>query len=125
MERNCKSETVSGAHFDGEGFFAALESTRQARRLTWRKVADEAGVSASTLTRLSQGKRPDVDSLGALSQWAGVQADDFFRNSAPRREGESLAQVTAFLRADPKLSEEGASALEAILRTAYEQLRTE
>lgn len=110
-------------HFDGERFIAALDSTRQARRLTWRKVADEAGVSASTLTRMSQGKRPDVDSLGALSRWAGLSADEFFAETAPTREPEPLAQVTAYLRADPQLSDRGKNAMEAILHAAYEQLR--
>ena len=78
VEWNCKSRTVTAVHFDGEKFVAALDSTRRARDMTWRKVADEARVSASTLTRLSQGKRPDVDSLGALTRWAGLNTDTFF-----------------------------------------------
>ncbi len=114
---------MTAVHFDGDRFVAALDSTRQARGLTWRKVADEAGVSASTLTRMSQGKRPDVDSLGALSRWAGLRADEFFTETAHARAPEPLAQVTAYLRADPKLSDRGKSAMEAILHAAYEQLR--
>lgn len=114
---------MTGVHFDGDRFVAALDSTRQARRLTWRKVADEAGVSASTLTRMSQGKRPDVDSLGALSRWAGLRTDEFFTEKEPARAPEPLAQVTAYLRADPQLSELGKNAMEAILHAAYEQLR--
>ncbi|WP_199555372.1 helix-turn-helix domain-containing protein [Sandaracinobacteroides hominis] len=109
--------------FDGEKFVAALDSTRRARGMTWRKVADEAQVSASTLTRLSQGKRPDVDSLGALSHWAGLDTDAFYTSNAPAAPTESLAKVTAFLRADPNLSDEGAKALEAILYVTYEQFR--
>ena len=115
---------MTGVHFDADRFVAALDSTRQARRLTWRKVADEAKVSASTLTRMSQGKRPDVDTLGALSRWAGLKADDFFSDDAPEPRTEPLAQVTAYLRADPKLNAQGKEALEAILHAAYEKLRT-
>ena len=114
---------MTGVHFEADRFVAALDSTRQARGLTWRKVADEAGVSASTLTRMSQGKRPDVDSLGALSRWAGLSADQFFAETAPSRDPEPMAQVTAYLRADPKLSPKGRDAMEAILHAAYEQLR--
>jgi transcriptional regulator with XRE-family HTH domain len=114
---------VTAVEFDGERFIATLDSTRQARRLTWRKVADEAGVSASTLTRLSQGKRPDVDSLGALAHWAGVQTDAFYQAHEAPRPTEPLAQAMGYLRADPSLGEEGANALEAILRVTYEQLR--
>lgn len=112
-------------HFDGEGFVAALDSTRQARGLTWRKVADQAHVSASTLTRMAQGKRPDVDSLAALTRWAGLKADDFFADDEPVSTGEPLAKVTAYLRADPNLSETGKNALEAILHAAYDKLRKE
>jgi transcriptional regulator with XRE-family HTH domain len=114
---------VTAVHFDGEKFVAALDSTRRARNMTWRKVADEAQVSASTLTRLSQGKRPDVDSLGALSRWAGLKTDAFYTSSAPTVPTEPLAKVTAYLRADPNLSDEGAKALEAILYATYEQFR--
>lgn len=109
--------------FDGEKFVAALDSTRRARNMTWRKVADEAHVSASTLTRLSQGKRPDVDSLGALTHWAGLNTDAFYTSDAPAPATEPLAKVTAYLRADPNLSDEGAKALEAILHATYEQFR--
>lgn len=115
---------MSAVHFDGDRFVAALDSTRQARGLTWRKVADQAKISASTLTRMAQGKRPDVDSLGALSRWAGLRADDFFSDDLPSNQAEPLAQVTAYLRADPKLSPQGKDALEAILHAAYDKLRS-
>jgi transcriptional regulator with XRE-family HTH domain len=114
---------MTAVEFDAEKFIATLDNTRQARRATWRKVADEAGVSASTLTRLSQGKRPDVDSLGALAHWAGVQTDIFYTSDIPARTTEPLAQAMGYLRADPNLGEEGANALEAILRVTYEQFR--
>lgn len=114
---------MSLANFDGDGFYAALDSQRQARHLTWKKVADEAQISASTLTRLAQGRRPDVDSLAALCTWGGIVADQFFRSEAEIQTAEPLTQLTTFLRADPNLSPEGAEALEAILRVAYERLR--
>jgi len=114
---------VTAVQFDGDKFIKTLDSTRQARSLTWRRVADQAGVSASTLTRLSQGKRPDVDSLGALAHWAGVETDAFFRTDESPGPAEPLAQAMGYLRADPNLDEQGANALEAILRVTYEQLR--
>lgn len=110
--------------FDGEGFFAAIDAQRQARRLTWKKVAEEAKVPASTLTRMSQGRRPDVDSLSALCRWSGLNAGDFMRgNTGKKTKAEPLAQITAHLRADPNLSREGAKALETLIKTAYEQFR--
>ena len=67
------------ANFDAEAFHAALDSQRLAMGMTWKDVAAEAGVSASTLTRMAQGKRPDVDGLAALLQWSGLQAEMFIR----------------------------------------------
>lgn len=118
---------MPNSKFDGDAFFAALDAERQARRLTWKKVAEASGVSASTLTRISQGRRPDVDSLAGLCAWSGLSADNFVRRGGNdnNRAPEPLAQITAYLRADPKLSKEGATALEALIKTAYERLRTE
>ncbi|SHJ77592.1 hypothetical protein SAMN02745911_3288 [Aureimonas altamirensis DSM 21988] len=107
--------------FDGERFFASLDSVRSARNLTWKKVAEQAGVPASTLTRMSQGRKPDVDSFSALCTWSGLKADNFMADRKERTE--PLAEMTALFRADPNLSREGATALEAIMKTAYAQLR--
>ncbi|WP_414831767.1 helix-turn-helix domain-containing protein [Afifella sp. YEN Y35] len=117
---------MSGTKFDGDAFFASLDAERQSRRLTWKKVAQEAEVSPSTLTRISQGRRPDVDSLAALCTWSGLKADQFVR-SRISADGSvsSLAQITTYLRADPLLSKEGADALETLIKTAYERLRKE
>jgi transcriptional regulator with XRE-family HTH domain len=110
--------------FDGQAFYAAIDAQRLARKLTWKRVADEAGVPASTLTRMSQGRRPDVDSFAALCTWSGLHADDFFRHDGVARlQAEPLAQITAHLRADPKLSPEGVKAIEALIKSVYQQFR--
>jgi transcriptional regulator with XRE-family HTH domain len=112
--------------FDADAFHAALDAQRQSRRLTWKKVAEEAGVSASSLTRMAQGRRPDVDTMAALLAWSGLDAGQFVvQNERSVGEADSLARITAYLRADPHLTDEGASALEAMLKVAYEQLRTD
>jgi transcriptional regulator with XRE-family HTH domain len=115
---------MSRGEFDAAAFYNALDSQRQARGLTWKNVAKEAELSASTLTRLAQGKRPDVDSMAALLSWSGLKADLFIRKpgKAPGK-AEPLAQVTAILRADRNLSKEGVVALEALIKSAYEKLR--
>lgn len=110
--------------FDGEAFFAAIDAARLSKDLTWKKVAEKAGVPASTLTRMSQGKRPDLDSLAKLCQWSGLKADDFMRGEGKtKKTPDKLAQITTHLRADPKLSKEGAIALETLIKAAYEQFR--
>lgn len=110
--------------FNGEAFYAALDAERQARGLTWKKVAEQAKVPASTLTRMSQGRRPDVDSLAALGVWSGLPTDDFMRaDGGQRRAASPLAQITTLLRADPNLSTEGVQAIEAIIKVTYNQMR--
>jgi transcriptional regulator with XRE-family HTH domain len=115
---------MSQGDFDAEGFYAALDGQRLGRRITWKKVAEESGISASTLTRLAQGRRPDVDSMAALILWSGLSADSFVRSSKKtKKRAEPLAAITAILRGDPNLSSQGASALEALVKSAYESFR--
>lgn len=110
--------------FDTAGFFTALDSARQARRLNWKQVASGSGVSASTLTRMAQGKRPDVNSLAALCAWSGLDADDFVRSLDDKRpEPEPLAMISTYLRGDRNLSPEAATALEELIKITYERLR--
>ncbi len=109
--------------FQNDAFCAALNAHRLARRQTWKQVAEDSGVGASTLTRMMQGKRPDVDGLAALLRWSGLKAESFIAAEEGNR-AETLAEMTALLRADPKLSEAGKLALEGVLRATYESLRT-
>lgn len=110
-------------NFNGDAFCASLNAHRLAKLMTWKQVAEESGVSASTLTRMTQGKRPDVDGLAALLKWSGLKAEQFYE-ADDNRKPEALAQMTALLRADPKLSEAGKLALEGVLRATYEQFRS-
>ena len=110
-------------HFDAAGFFSALGAEREARRLTWKQVAAQAQVSASTLTRMGQGRRPDVDSLAALASWSGLDPNRFIRSSNPKAEPETLAMISTYLRSDPNLTDEGAIALDELIRATYERIR--
>jgi transcriptional regulator with XRE-family HTH domain len=115
---------MAKVEFDAESFYAALDSQRQSQRLTWKQVAAKSEVSASTLTRMAQGKRPDVDSLAALLKWSGLQAESFVKGDQdPRIQSDPLTKITAYLRADRNLTAEGAAALEAIIKAGYESLR--
>jgi transcriptional regulator with XRE-family HTH domain len=112
------------AHFDAAAFYAALDAQRQARNLNWKTVAAEAKVSASTLTRMGQGKRPDVDSLAALCAWSGLDADDYIRSAGvPGGRAEPLAKISTYLRSDPHLSPESADALDAVIKATYERFK--
>jgi transcriptional regulator with XRE-family HTH domain len=110
--------------FDADAFYAALDSVRQARRLNWKQVSAESGVSASTLTRMAQGKRPDVDGLAALVAWSGLEADNYVRFADDQRPApEPLAMISTYLKGDRNLSPQAATALEEMVKAAYQQLR--
>src|SRR5438309_8601479 len=98
--------------FDGAAFYAALDAVRERRKLNWKQVAAESKVSASTLTRLAQGRRPDVDSLAKLLTWSRLKAEQFVRSeSRTTKRPETLAMISTYLRADPHLTPQSAAAL--------------
>ena len=106
--------------FDIAGFHAALDAQRSSKGLNWKEVSEQSGVSASTLTRMSQGRRPDIDGLALLLAWSGLDASNFLPGT---NNPEPLAQITANLRADRSLKPESAKALEEIIKIAYERFR--
>jgi transcriptional regulator with XRE-family HTH domain len=110
-------------NFDAEGFFQAIDATRRARRVTWKDVASASGISASSLTRMAQGKRPDVDTLAALATWSGITTDQFIRPVQQRSRPEPLALISAQLRDDPHLSPDAQSTLDEMIKLTYERLR--
>ncbi len=122
-----KSQEYRTDRFDVTALHSALDSERRSRRLTWKNVAVQSGVSASTLTRLSQGRQPDVNSLAALTAWLGISADHFMRAKTVNQFGAAgpLAQISSIIHRDPNLNREGAVALEELIRATYERLRTD
>ena len=109
--------------FDGDAFYRALEATVKAKSKTWKQVSEETGVSASTLTRMAQGRRPDAASLAALSAWAHLNPSDFVQMAHRATKPEPIAQISTLLRSDPNLDADSAEALEAIVKAAYERFR--
>jgi transcriptional regulator with XRE-family HTH domain len=104
--------------FDNEKFYAALDARRLGRGQTWKQVAHESGVSASTLTRMAQGKRPDVDGLAALLTWGELQADSFMDTPAETTP-DPLTQMTLIVRGDQTLTPANKTMIEGVLRAVY------
>lgn len=118
------NSTGKAGWFDAEAFYAALDAERQGRELTWKNVANSSGISASTLTRIAQGARPDVDSLAALAAWAGFDANAFVRKAdAGTTQSQPLAMISTYLKTDPQLTPEAATALDQLIKVAYHQFR--
>jgi transcriptional regulator with XRE-family HTH domain len=108
--------------FDFEGFYRALDATRESRNLNWKQVGAEAAVGASTLARMSQNRRPDANGLASLAAWSGLNPGDFVLYAARASAPEALAQISQALRNDPNLMRQDAEALEDIVRAAYARL---
>ena len=114
---------MTKAEFKGRAFYSALDSARSARNLNWKQVAEQSGVSASTLTRMAQGKRPDVDSLAALVQWSGLSADSFVGDLGRFPHAtEPLGHITSLLHADTSLSDDGRDTMIDMITAAYSRL---
>lgn len=104
--------------------YAALDQERQARSLSWRQVAKEAGVSPSTLSRMAQGNAPALDGLIRLANWAGTTLDELVgRRSEHISDTQSPpTAIASYLRTRKELNRQGVEALEAIIRAAYDKL---
>ena len=110
---------------DVYALFAALDAARMERNLRWWQVAEEAQVSQSTLTRLGQGRRPDIDGALALTHWLGLPLETFERDAQgePTRQTPPLAEMVALLRADKTLTPDGREMLDRLIRSTYQQFK--
>jgi transcriptional regulator with XRE-family HTH domain len=107
--------------------YASLDAQRGSRGLSWRQLAKEVGVSPSTMTRLANGQRPDVDSFAALVRWLGQPADSFFTGEEheQRTEPDLVAQLAPLLRARSDLNEQDVKYLEDLIGVAARRFQTE
>ena len=64
---------------DSRALYAALDAQRQARGMTWARVAAETRVSTATITRTRDGGRLEVDGMLAMVRWLGVPVETFVR----------------------------------------------
>src|SRR2546430_2496790 len=111
---------------------SAVRRRREQKGLSLRDVADETGVSASTLSRIENGTgKPDADNIARLAAWLEMPIERVMhQNHAggadqspvvyyPRESTPEI--VAAHLRADRHLAPETAKALSELFRVAYAQ----
>lgn len=109
--------------FDSEGFYRALAASVKQRSITWKDVSRETGVSPTTLTRMAQGRQPDASGLASLAAWSGLNPAEFVSMKHRPERADALAVISTILRGDSNLSPEAAGAIEAMVQSAYTQLR--
>src|SRR5436305_5196325 len=110
----------------------AVRRRREEKGLSLRDVAEETGVSASTLSRIENGAgKPDADNIARLTTWLDMPIERVMHH-ANRTAGElapviyyphesTPEVVEAHLRADRHLTPETAKALSELFRVAYAQ----
>lgn len=108
--------------FDMTAFFSALNAVRAERDLSWKEVATQARVNQSTLTRIGQGRKPDVNGLAALLSWSGLKAESFIAG-ANSSKVEPIAAISTILRTDKSLSSNSARIIEELVASSYRALR--
>jgi len=120
----------SGVNTDELG--NAVRRRREQQNLSLRDVADETGVSASTLSRIENGTgQPDADNIARLAAWLDMPIERVLHHgqrsaSDPKPvvyyPHESTPEIVeAHLRADKHLTPETAKALSELFRVAYKQ----
>jgi transcriptional regulator with XRE-family HTH domain len=111
---------------------SAVRRRREQQSLSLRDVADQTGVSASTLSRIENGTgKPDADNIARLASWLDMPIERVMHHgqrspSDPKPvvyyPHESTPEIVeAHLRADRQLSPETAKALSELFRVAYKQ----
>ena len=109
-----------------------MRRRREQQGLSLRDVADETGVSASTLSRIENATgKPDADNIARLAAWLDMPIERVMHGglraaSDPKPvvyyPHESTPEIVeAHLRADRHLSPETAKALSELFRVAYAQ----
>jgi transcriptional regulator with XRE-family HTH domain len=110
----------------------AVRRRREQQGLSLRDVAEQTGVSASTLSRIENGTgKPDADNIARLASWLDMPIERVMHHG-PRSPSdpkpvvyyphESTPEIVeAHLRADKHLTAETAKALSELFRVAYTQ----
>lgn len=114
----------SAKRFDSRSFYQALAATVKQRAVTWKDVSRATGVSATTLTRMAQGRQPDAAGMASLSAWSGLNPADYVKIEQRAERADALAVISTVLRGDQNLSPEAAEAIDVMVQSAYERLRT-
>src|SRR5947208_14881104 len=109
----------------------AMRRRREQQGMSLRDVAEETGVSASTLSRIENGTgKPDADNIARLASWLDMPIERVLHHGPRGAEPKPVVYyphestpeiVEAHLRADKHLTPETAKALSELFRVAYTQ----
>ena len=88
-----------------------------------RETAKEIGkVSPSTISRVENGKTPDMETFLVLCDWLAVPPAELITNTEERKDPDTPEAIEIQLRADKKLDPAIADALASLVKAAYQDL---
>lgn len=98
--------------------FAQLVKNKRGKT-NLRDIANEIGnVSISTLSRIEQGKIPDLSTFIKICEWLEVTPNEFALNTEKKKRGHK-EEIFFHLRADQSLSQDVSDALTKMIEIAY------
>jgi transcriptional regulator with XRE-family HTH domain len=104
---------------DALGELGSLITQRRAELgLSLRDASKLAGVPVATLSRVEQGRTPDLGTFRRLIEWLGLPPDRFF--TPTERTANTPEAIASHLKTDPALSPEAADKIAGIVRDLYE-----
>lgn len=87
-----------------------------------RAAAKDIGISFTTLSRIEQGKVPDVDTFVRICKWLNTSTDTFIIGTSKKtKEISNKEQIVAHLRADKELNKDTINMLIKMIDLAYNQ----
>jgi transcriptional regulator with XRE-family HTH domain len=114
---------------DVKALHASLDAARSEKSLSWRQLAQEIGVSASTISRMANNLKPDVTAFAAMTTWLRMPAEAFYvkteEGAEPYEEPELVAALVPLLRARRDLDEKDVAYLEEVIGAAARRFRAE
>lgn len=118
---------MAKTQIDTDRLYAVLETRTIDENLSWRQAALQIGVSASLLSRLKYGQRPDLDGYASIVRWLRMSADDFIevQGDAPDSDTEVslMTEISALIRKRRDLTEADKNYLENVTRASIDHIR--
>lgn len=97
-----------------ENISSMIQKKRGGRGI--REVAQEIGISSATLSRIVNGKLPDINTFAKLCQWLDVPADEML--GVPSKNVSEHQKFSVHFKADKNLSSKAANALAQLILAA-------
>lgn len=85
-----------------------------------REVSKEIGISTATLSRIENGKLPDIETFSKACQWLGVDGGEVLGCSKKEEALSSASAIPSFhLKTEKNTSKEAATALAEMILAAH------